>query len=49
MEKSKSFLKLPEKSKFFENLPGKIEFFLIRIHDPHISNQIDVAAYESLV
>ena len=38
-------MKLPEKkSKFLRNVPGKIEILLTRIHDPHISNQIDAAA-----
>ena len=32
-----------KKSKFFGNLPGRKWLFFIRIHDPQISNQIDVA------
>jgi len=42
--KSIFFKNCLKKSKFFGNLLGKIKIFLTRIHDPQISNQIDVAA-----
>jgi len=35
-------VKLPENIEIFRNLPGKFEIFWSRIHDPQISNQIDV-------
>jgi len=37
-----------KESKFFGNFPRKYNFFT-RVHDPQISNQIDVAEWEIIL